>query len=290
MSKRFEKEPFSYLSLPFEDQNLSINTKLNLNKFLWQVVDKASNSPNSEAFYSDFFVKEGSLSNESFFPRLLFPIKIDFEFNANGVLFSGDLNNNEEFNNNYIIGLQVLNPNSEIPTEKERLLINNNSPGWHDKFSEVPSGYIRSNFSKNLLIKSGYKYIEFRNSDNTPFDMPIFEDIEHDYQSYLNENQRFWNFNRPIFIPPGHSIGLQIYSLSMGRSEEDITYNNIQDIYGYVLPKEDGAEFKFTPLNFQILDGDNPYLDNPDYENLTAKQYIINSPISNPIEVLTSGV
>jgi len=289
MTKRPNKQPFSYLEMPFGDRFLPLNTNLNLNKLISQVIEKASiNSFAASSNYpiSKFFVKERSspFSSEDLSPRLLYPLKIDASYR----LLSGYLSNNSSFDNSYIIGLQVLNSFGE-PTGKEKLLINNNNIGWQAGFIEVPSGYIRSSFSDRVIIKSGYQYAWCQSRLPVAFEMPKFEDLQYsDNDSYLNENQVFWQFNKPIHVPLNHSVGMQIYSRNMGKMEERRFYNN-ENIFGYSLAPITGGSslnIQFTPLNFKILDGNLPYIENPDYANLSVKQFVVTSPISDPIKIV----
>ena len=297
---RPEKTPFSYLTLPLSDRNFPIGINLNLNKILYQVVDKAIISPNFPSPSSNpdnkrpkFFIKEGcEFKKENLHPRLLYPIAIG-PFASTSVLLSGYLNSGAEFNNNYILGLQLLN-SSEQPVGKEMIIKNNDNIGWHTNFVEVPQGYVRSNLSNDIIIKSGIQYGSFVNSENEEFQLPLFQGIEKNFsKKYLNDNQVFYNFNQPISVPLNHSIALQIYSQNMGEQEESILYeaNTNNTNYGYALPKRYVSsnnidyEYRFTPINFKILNGNLPYLLNPELENLRVKQLVVTCPIHDTINI-----
>ena len=297
---RPEKTPFSYLTLPLSDRNFPIGINLNLNKILYQVVDKAIISPNFPSPSSNpdnkrpkFFIKEGcEFKKENLHPRLLYPIAIG-PFASTSVLLSGYLNSGAEFNNNYILGLQLLN-SSEQPVGKEIIIKNNDNIGWHTNFVEVPQGYVRSNLSNDIIIKSGIRYGSFVNSENEEFKLPLFQGIEKNFsKKYLNDNQVFYNFNQPISVPLNHSIALQIYSQNMGEQEESILYeaNTNNTNYGYALPKRYVSsnnidyEYRFTPINFKILNGNLPYLLNPELENLRVKQLVVTCPIHDTINI-----
>ena len=105
--------------------------------------------------------------------------------------------------------------------------------------------------------------------------------------SYLDENQVFWQFDKPIHIPINHSVGIQIYSRNMGQTEEEQIYKN-KNILGYSLAPKTGLQLdiQFSPLNFAVLDGSLPYIENPDYQNLSVKQFVVTSPISDPIKIV----
>jgi len=301
MGIRPEKMPFTYLSLPQNDRNFQINTNLNLNKLLYQVVDKATISPNfpspaapAEKQRSKFFVKEGrNFQKETLHPRLLFPISVG-PFSYTSVLLSGYLNSGSTFNNNYIIGLQLLDTFGN-PTGKEMLIKDPDSQSWDSNYLEVPSGYIKSNMTNALIIKSGIQYASFRNAQNLDFELPLFRGFETSYYEYLHEGQTFWNLKDPIKVPLNYSVGLQIYSSHIGFREESIFYsgealtNNTN--YGYVLPKRYLSsnnldyEYRFTPINFKILDGNLSYLSNPELENLRVKQFVVTCPIHDTINI-----
>ena len=181
------------------------------------------------------------------------------------------------------------------PTGKEMLIKDPDSQSWDSNYLEVPSGYIRSNMTNALIIKSGIQYGSFKNAQNRDFELPLFRGFETSYYEYLHEGQTFWNLKDPIKVPLNYSVGLQIYSSQIGFREESIFYsgealtNNTN--YGYVLPKRYLSsnnldyEYRFTPINFKILDGNLSYLSNPELENLRVKQFVVTCPIHDTINI-----